>query len=72
MLVTRNMTTNGKMPSIVRPDAVEDARLAGEGRQVLPQQVEQAEQHAGQHQHHRDGAVVVPQLAQHAAGGGAR
>ena len=44
MLVTRNITTNGKIAEHGQPDPVEDAGLAGEGRQVLPQQVEQAEQ----------------------------
>ena len=64
MLVTRNITTNGKTPSMGGADPVEDAGLPSKIH------AEQPEQHAGHDEHQRDGAGVVPELAQHAAGGG--
>ena len=67
MLVTMNITTNGKTPSSDGPDPVEDLT-----RRVDVDPREQPEQDARDDDHQGDGAVVAAQLAQDAGRGGER
>ena len=61
-LVTRNITTNGKMPSSGAPIA---SNVGSRGRSTRA-----ARRARMAHEHQRDGARVVTQLGEHAARGG--
>ena len=65
MLVTRNITTNGKTPSSGAP-------MWSKTGVSLVDPGQQPEQHAGHDDEQAERAGVVPDLAQHAAAGGER
>ena len=61
--VTRNITMKGNIASSGRPEPVEE--VAG---QVLEHPPQQGDQHARQHQQHRDGTTVAAQLGEDPGG----